>query len=230
MSWVKLDDQFFVNRKSVAVGLEGRAMFVASVCYCAMQLNDGLFVKVSLPVIAAMAGVDVVVAERLFAVALWHDRGLSIEVHDYLKYNPSRAQVVATQDRAKKAADARWNAPGNADSNAPPGDSAMPIPSPSPESSPLSSSSDTQGPLEPDDEKLIEQALALYVDRKLASANGKVRDPVPWRRTTLSNARKELAPMARNWLVGYDVSATQLADALVAGGVPSSWGYSRRAS
>lgn len=227
MSWVKLDDQFFVNRKAVAAGLEGRAMFVASVCYCGMQLNNGKFEKAALPVIAAMAGVDLALADRLFAVELWHDLGHSIEVHDYLKYNPSREQAIAAQERAKKAAGARWNAQSNADSNSPPGDSAMPIPSRSPDNS-ISSSSDLRAVPNGAEERL-ESIFALFADRQTAQhANG---NPTGYRKATLKNARQDYTERVLDWLTRYEVSDTQVSDALAGGGaVPPSWNHCRRSA
>lgn len=223
MTWVKLDDSFFFNRKAVAVGADGRLMFLASMCYCSLQENNGVFDKAALQVIAAMAGVDVSVGDKLVAAELWHDRGERVEVHDYLRYNPTREQLVAQREAAKSRQQSlRASRRDFARSSGSPSTSRK-------ETSPQSSSSDTQEARADSDEddELINQAIELYADRKLAQAVD-VQNPTNYRAKTVRNARLELTAIARDWLTRYDVGASQLADGLLAGCVPASWNTSRR--
>jgi len=226
--WVKLDDQFFVNRKARSVGLEGRALFLASVCYCGMQLNDGKFPKADLPVIAALADVPAATAERLFATGLWHcDDNDLVEVHDYLTWNRSRQQVIAAETAARKAAYAKHAADRTAkrrtNRNA---ESDLDL-----ENDLLSSSSGNSrangGPVEnPDDD---EQVLAdvpgevwiHYANLMLAKQPaGTVKQPVAWKRRTKENAKLELADQAARWWDMFRVTPRHLAECLIDGHAP----------
>lgn len=77
----------------VAAGLHGRALFVAGLCYCGAHLTDGMIPKAAVPMLVAEAGVKAAAAAKLVEVGSWIDHGDTIEVHDYLVYNPSREQV-----------------------------------------------------------------------------------------------------------------------------------------
>lgn len=102
MSWVKLDDQFFMNPKSLAAGKDGRELYLAGLCYCAAQLTDGFIATAALPVVAASAGVKLSTARKLEQVGLWEESIGGFRVHDYLNYNPRATEVRAL--REKKAA------------------------------------------------------------------------------------------------------------------------------
>lgn len=102
MTWVKLDDSFFLHPKAVAAGKDGRELFLASLCYCAGQLTDGFVAQAALPIVVAQAGVKISVARVLERVRLWDEGIGGFWVHDYLDYNPSAAEV--REARAKKAA------------------------------------------------------------------------------------------------------------------------------
>jgi hypothetical protein len=102
MTWVKLDDQFFLNPKSVSAGKDGRALYLAGLCYCASQLTDGFIATKALPMIAASAGVKISQARVLERFGLWEEGIGGFWVHDYLTYNPKASEVRAL--REKKAA------------------------------------------------------------------------------------------------------------------------------
>jgi hypothetical protein len=209
MAWVKVDDQFFVNRKARAVGLEGRALFLASVCYCAMQMNDGTFAADDLPIVAALAGVPQDIGERLVTIGLWHVVEDGYEVHQYLQHNPSREQVIARKERAEKAANARHNpATSNATSTPDGNASALPLPSPSP-ATPSSSSSVTS--------TVPDEVWTTLARKKLAIAQG-VKNVPSWTRKVIENDRLELGPRADELWSMFDISPNQLADVLANGG------------
>lgn len=214
MAWVKLDDQFFINRKARAVGLEGRALAAASWCYCAMQRNDGIFPAGDVPIIAAMAGVPQDIGERLLAAGLWHAiEGDQIEVHDYLEHNLSNEQMVARSEKASRAATAR-HAQGNASSKAPstpPGTApSQPIPSPSPErSSPPPSTSDL--------DSLPAGLWTTIAEKKLKQAKA-VSNPSRWKAKVIENAKAdpELVARAVTLTTQFDLSTSHLAECLIA--------------
>lgn len=146
MPWTKIDDQFYDHPKVVAAGPLGVALFVCSLSYCARHLTDGFITATQ-----AKRLIDVEdpleVAEQLVAVGLWERRDGGYQVHDYLEYNPSAAQVKA-QRAANAERQAKWrgkqpqvtetgsgdggnsNGVNNAVSNNAP--SPMPLPSPMP--------------------------------------------------------------------------------------------------
>lgn len=219
MAWVKVDDQFFVNRKSRAAGLEGRALFLASVCYCAMQLNDGVFPADDLEVVAALAGVPQDIGDRLITIGLWHAIEGDIHVHQYLTHNPSREQVIARKERAEKAANARHhpatsNAPSTANGNA----DAVPLPSPSPAS--LSSSSSVTSTV-PD------EVWTTLARKKLAIAKG-VNNVPAWTRRVIANDRTDLGERAQELWDRYEITTSHLADVLAAGGTSPSLNQLRK--
>lgn len=215
MAWVKMDDQFFLNRKARSVGLEGRALAAASWCFCAIQENDGVFPASDIPVVAAMAEVPVEVGDRLIEVGLWHAIEGDIHVHDYLKHNPSREEIAVRRERAEKAAAAR-HATSNATSKPSSSAASQPLPSPSPvDTSRLSSSSDSGVP---------EAVWTEFGRKKLALQKpGTVRRPEPWMRTTVADARSNAELSARaSWLnQAYDLTPSQLAGHLVDSSTPS---------
>lgn len=108
---MKLDDGFFRHPRMVAAGREGRALFLAGLCYCAANLTDGRIDKAAVRLVASDAEVRPSVASRLVDVGAWDDCGDVYEVHDYLDYNPSRDKVKAGREagleRAKRSRETR---------------------------------------------------------------------------------------------------------------------------
>jgi len=57
------------------------------------------------------------VAQDLARIGLWHDHGVTWELHDYLVYNPSKAEVLALREGTRQRVErhrGRRNAVGNA--------------------------------------------------------------------------------------------------------------------
>jgi hypothetical protein len=130
MAWAAIDDAILDNPKLGRAGALGLLLHLAAISWCARNLSDGRLPKHKVPCLLNLAGVYVVpgndpgvprrgpvaadpvrpdveaIADHLAAVGLWHDRGESWELHDYLKYNPSRAEVLerraATRTRVQK--------------------------------------------------------------------------------------------------------------------------------
>ncbi|MCK9356986.1 MAG: hypothetical protein M0R22_07590 [Dehalococcoidia bacterium] len=105
MSWVKLDDQFFMHPKVLAAGRDARDLYLAGLTYTAGQLTDGYLPGEALPLIAAMAGVADAqgLAERLLDVYLWEKAPSGYVIHDYLDYNPTGDDVRATREARAEA-------------------------------------------------------------------------------------------------------------------------------
>lgn len=141
MTWARLDDQFPDHPKVRAVGVFGLAIQTASICYSSRYLTDGfLSWSVAESIIASvlapftlpdgeivtpaiMAGTVLRDASNfrwkrvMIASGLWEKTRGGVRVHDYLKYNPTRASVL--EERAKTAQRvAKHRSSGNAVTNA----------------------------------------------------------------------------------------------------------------
>lgn len=125
MGWIRYDDGFPSHPKLLGIdrlqALAGWLHFRAT-CYCEQHLTDG-FVPIAW--VRRMDDFDEFSTDGLTLAGLLVDAGLfdevegGFEVHDYLDYNRSKAEVRAAKDAASKAARSRWrNAEGNANRNA----------------------------------------------------------------------------------------------------------------
>lgn len=107
MSWIKLDDQWMDHPKIIRAGRDARDMWLASITWCAKQLTDGFIPLNLLPVLAVAAGINVAncqdFATTLIEVRLWDATDGGYLVHDYLDYNPSKEEVLATREARKEA-------------------------------------------------------------------------------------------------------------------------------
>lgn len=107
MSWIKLDDNWMDHPKIIKAGRDARDMWLASITWCAKHLTDGYFPSNLLSSLAATAGVDVAncqtFANTLLEVCLWDATDNGYMVHDYLDYNPSKEQALATREARKTA-------------------------------------------------------------------------------------------------------------------------------
>lgn len=101
MTWVKLDDGFPDHPKVVALSDRAFRAHVTALCYCARYLTDG-----DVPTGVAKRIATAKVKAELTAAGLWTETpGGLYRLHDYLDWNPSRADVEGTKenDRRRKA-------------------------------------------------------------------------------------------------------------------------------
>lgn len=252
MGWAKLDDGFFRSRKARAAGRDGRALFVAGLCWCAGHLTDGLIAASDLGLIAAEAEVRAKpTMRRLVEVGLWHEPGHDCPrcepcpaghwlVHDYLLYNPT-----AEAERAKRLARAEAGRKGGQRSRPPSKPEAKPeaIASAKDEAEPKQNGTPSPYPLdlhppptnggtrpEPAGGGLIDQAVQLaatrYATNQVDQGKGSNADGLArwWIQENAQGARTRAARL----LEDHDLTVTQLADAL--GSANPSWlrAYRRR--
>ena len=107
MTWVKLDDGYILHRKVAKLGPDGVTLHVALLCYSAQHLTDGFIPKEDLKVAWPWGRLDLSKAVRtLISAGLVEETKGGYQVHDYLEWQPSRAEVIAKREkeRAKKAA------------------------------------------------------------------------------------------------------------------------------
>lgn len=97
MVWVKLDDGFPDHEKVVGLSDGAFRAYVTALCGSARVLTDGRIGKERIKVwIGAARRVD----ELLNAGLLERDEDGELRIHDYLRFNPSRAQVLAEREAA----------------------------------------------------------------------------------------------------------------------------------
>lgn len=101
VTWLKIADEFLEDETVVALSDRAYRLHVSVMVYCSRNLTDGLVTGKQLKVIQAILGFQVkrYVAE-LVASGLWleTDDG-SYEVKNFLKYNPSSADVKKQRER-----------------------------------------------------------------------------------------------------------------------------------
>ena len=104
MPWFKVDDSTHAHPKMRRAGKAAVGLWVMCGSYAAAYLTDGI-----IPAETAAEGTATQIA-KLVKVGLWHERGHDCPrcpqptagdfvMHDYLRYNPSRARVIADRDR-----------------------------------------------------------------------------------------------------------------------------------
>lgn len=140
MSWAKFDDNYSDHPKVIAVGPLGMALHVAATCYAAKYLTDGFIPKNVINRLISFDGItiDGNVVSNASIVALLIENGLfdnapgGYMVHDYLKYNPSKEDVLAAREEARQRQE-RWKDKkrvANASKDALPTEPPSPTPSP----------------------------------------------------------------------------------------------------
>jgi hypothetical protein len=183
VTWVKLDDQFFAHPKVRAAGPTPVLLYLAGLTYCARYLTDGAIPKAALPLVAAEAWAAPKHAVALVDAGLWQDDGDCYMVCDYLRYNPSKADVDSKRDSKRVAgamgAAKRWASGSHSNGNAP---VPSPTPTPIPPGEPTSSA-----PVD----KRINGLVSGYVDDYRFDRDGK-DPPREWRASCGSAVKRAL--------------------------------------
>lgn len=96
MSWFKLDDRFFDNPKIAALSDPAQLAYIKGGTYCARELTDGF-----IPFRKAREFASPKVIKELVP-GLWEPRDDGFRVHDYLKYNPTKEQVLSEREAARR--------------------------------------------------------------------------------------------------------------------------------
>lgn len=128
MSWLRIDDHFADHPKLLRAGPIAGWLHLAGLCYSARHLTDGFLPIEAVGTLATFNGVSITgngqlfsepvrvitmdLVETLVRVGLWEvwrdgDMFLGYRIHDYLKYNPSRAEVEGERESKKNGGLAR---------------------------------------------------------------------------------------------------------------------------
>lgn len=132
MSWAKLDDAFPDHPKVIGLSADAFRLHVTAICYAARFETDGAIPAGGLPRIGGTtASVD-----ELVDAGLWDRTPRGWQIHDYLQYNPSRAerQTMRQQaaDRQERWRNGRTNGVSNGVTNGTPLPDPLPLPDPDP--------------------------------------------------------------------------------------------------
>ncbi len=105
MSWAKLSDDYHDNPKMIALGLTATGVHARCVAYCAKHETDGKVPKawVAGQLAELKAAEQKIVLARLLAEKALSENGTAFIVNDYLKYNPSKAEL----DERRQALESR---------------------------------------------------------------------------------------------------------------------------
>lgn len=110
MTWAKLDDSMWHNEKVLKLlelpnGLEALGMHMLALSFCADNMTDGVVEKSRLKALTGCTGQKVTaLLGALKQVGMWSTQcptqsgtqgGTQWHIHDFLEYNPSRAEVLA---------------------------------------------------------------------------------------------------------------------------------------
>jgi hypothetical protein len=120
MAWVRLDDGFMRHPKAQAAGVQGRALFISGLCWCAANRVNGHIPEAVVPLLAFEAGVKPAVAAALVKNRLWHPTGETCSsedcpahsaavqegeyvVHDICFYQPTKEWTEARRQARAEA-------------------------------------------------------------------------------------------------------------------------------
>jgi hypothetical protein len=112
--WVKLDDGLTLHPKMVGLSDAAFRAYVTGLVYAGRYLTDGVLSDAFVQTIATSD-----VRAELVVAGLWEESTDAVQIHDFLDFNPSRAEVEAERRRksegGKLGAARRW---GNRDGRA----------------------------------------------------------------------------------------------------------------
>jgi hypothetical protein len=120
MTWVRLDEGFPRHPKVAASGPLGMAMQVSALCYCNEYLTDGFVPKHVVAGFLNLEGIAMnmwqgdmigggddatwqLIVNDLIESGLWYETAGGYRIHDFLKYQPSKADVEADRKQKREA-------------------------------------------------------------------------------------------------------------------------------
>lgn len=101
MGWARLDDKRADHPKLMAAGFEARGLDEAAICWSSSHETDGHIPETAVAMLAVGHGCKNwrKVVARLVAVGRWDVVDGGWDVHDFLVYNPSKAEQDASRER-----------------------------------------------------------------------------------------------------------------------------------
>ena len=99
MPWARFDDRYPSNRKVRPLSDAAFRLDVSAVCWCNENLTDGRIKQDELALVADIRKYAEAAAE-LVKRGRWIQQDDGWLIHDFLRYNPTRAQVLADREKA----------------------------------------------------------------------------------------------------------------------------------
>jgi hypothetical protein len=139
VTWLKLDDGFPNHPKVAWLPLKARWLLIEAGCWCARYLTDG-----TIPREIAEGWQGKAMVRAVVTAGLWHQGhgcgtdecvegdGAGYVVHDFLRYNPSRARVEEERSKKQAAGRAGGRASAQARASAPASPVVQEVPNPVP--------------------------------------------------------------------------------------------------
>jgi len=134
MAWVKISDDFYDHPKFAEAGPVGLALWTVGLAYANRNLTDGFIPRAAarrlldyehLAIETGAVGDLATFGEdidadwaigKLVDAGLWEPARGGWQIHDYLEYQPSAAEVIALREAKSEAGKAgaakRWNKTG----------------------------------------------------------------------------------------------------------------------
>jgi hypothetical protein len=121
MTWIKLDDQFTDHPKVVQAGPLAGWLHVCGLVYCGRYLTDGFVPTGMIRRLADFTGIGIEtggvpgqfsvghdieneeLVVRLLDCHMWEEVEGGYVIHDYLEYNPSKAEILAEREERSEA-------------------------------------------------------------------------------------------------------------------------------
>lgn len=107
--WTRIDDQFYLQTKNARIDRDSQDLYLAGLVYASGQLTDGMIPAEKLTLLAIWAKLPSeaniqAIAQALVQANFWHvlENGDYL-IHDFLDYNPSRAEVEALREARSEA-------------------------------------------------------------------------------------------------------------------------------
>lgn len=94
MAWLRVDDRVRTHPKIVTAGHAAAWFWFCGICYCREHLTDGFIPDGMLASLAPGVTNGKTLAAKLVSVVLWHQVEGGYQVHDFLDWNPARAEVL----------------------------------------------------------------------------------------------------------------------------------------
>lgn len=97
MAWLRIDDRVRTHPKVVQAGPAAAWFWFCGIAYCREHLTDGFIPAGMLPSLAPGVTTGRSLATKLVESRLWELAPGGYQVHDFLDWNPSRAEVEAAR-------------------------------------------------------------------------------------------------------------------------------------
>lgn len=100
MTWARFDDGYSSHRKIRRLSDAAFRLDVSAVCWACEQLTDGHILADELAIVSDVRNPEKAAAE-LVKRGRWDKTDDGWVIHDYLDYNPSKAEVLAQRERER---------------------------------------------------------------------------------------------------------------------------------